>query len=123
MIPSKTKKMLAKTGGNSAFAFRTKTKSFFASQKGLNTDLIREISRQKNEPEWMLKLRLRAYEIFLDKKMPSWGADLSGIDFDNIHYYVRPQDKAKRRWADVPAEIKDTFDKLGVPEAEKKFLA
>ena len=123
MIPSKTKKMLNRSGDKSAFSFRTKTKSFFASKKGLDTELIKEISRQKSEPEWMLKFRLRAYEIFLTKKMPNWGADLAGIDFDNIHYYVRPQDKAKRNWEDVPKEIKDTFDKLGIPEAERKFLA
>ena len=85
--------------------------------------MIKEISRQKSEPKWMLDFRLRAYEVFLTKKMPNWGADLAGIDFNNIHYYVRPQDKAKRDWNDVPKEIKDTFDKLGIPEAEKKFLA
>lgn len=122
-VPIKTKKMLTQTGDNSAFSFRTETKSFFASQKGLNEDIIREISKQKNEPEWMLKFRLDAYKVFLEKEMPKWGADLSGIDFNNIHYYVRPQDKSKRNWEDVPKEIKDTFDKLGIPEAEKKFLA
>ena len=122
-VPLKTKKMLTRTGDNSAYSFRTKTKSFFASQKGLNADIIREISRQKGEPQWMLDFRLHAYEVFLGKEMPKWGADLSGIDFDNIHYYVRPQDKSKRNWEDVPKEIKDTFDKLGIPEAEKKFLA
>ncbi len=115
--------MLTQTGDNSAYSFRTKTKSFFASKKGLNADIIREISRQKSEPQWMLDFRLHAYEIFLGKEMPKWGADLSGIHFDNIHYYVRPQDKSKRNWDDVPKEIKDTFDKLGVPEAERKFLA
>lgn len=122
-IPKKTKKLIAKTGDKSKTTFRTKTKSFFASKKGLNTDIIREISRQKGEPKWMLDFRLRSYEIFLTKKMPKWGADLSTIDFENIHYYVRPQDKSKRKWEDVPKEIKDTFDKLGVPEAEKKFLS
>lgn len=121
-VPLKTKKILSQTGDNSASSFHTETKSFFASQKGLNADIIKEISRQKNEPEWMLEFRLRAYETFLTKKMPNWGADLAGIDFNNIHYYVRPQDKAKRNWEDVPKEIKDTFDKLGVPEAERKFL-
>jgi len=122
MIPSKTKKLLAKTGDKSKTSFRTKTKSFFVSKKGLDADLIREISRQKSEPKWMLDYRLHAYKIFLTKKMPKWGADLKEIDFDNIHYYVRPKDKSKRDWNDVPKEIKDTFDKLGVPEAERKFL-
>lgn len=123
VIPIKTKKTLARTENNSAFDFRTKTESVFTSKKGLNAEVIREISRQKNEPKWMLDFRLKAYEIFLNKKMPSWGANLKDVNFDAIHYYVRPQEQTKRRWKDVPKEIKDTFDKLGIPEAEKKFLA
>lgn len=115
--------MLNRSINDTAVSFRTKTKSVFTSQKGLNEQIIREISRQKSEPQWMLDFRLRAYEVFLNKKMPNWGAELNAIDFANIHYYVRPQDKSKRRWEEVPAEIKDTFDKLGIPEAEKKFLA
>jgi len=122
-IPTKTKKIINKTGNKSASNFRTKTNSVFTSKKGLNEEVIRDLSRQKSEPEWMLDFRLKAYEVFLEKHMPNWGADLSGIDFDNIHYYVRPQDKTKRKWEDVPAEIKNTFDKLGVPQAEQKFLS
>ena len=122
-IPLKTKKIIAGAGDKSAFSFRTKTNSVFTSGKGLNEDVIRELSRQKKEPKWMLDFRLQSYKIFLEKKMPNWGADLSGINFDNIHYYVRPQDRTKRSWDDVPKEIKDTFDKLGIPEAERKFLA
>ena len=122
-VPKKTKKLLNKTGQTSASSFKTKTTSLFAVEKGLNEDIIREISAQKSEPSWMLEFRLKSYQIFLKKKMPLWGADLSGIDFDNIHYYVRPQDKVQRDWEDVPAEIKDTFEKLGIPEAERKFLA
>ncbi|MBI2037611.1 MAG: Fe-S cluster assembly protein SufB [Candidatus Magasanikbacteria bacterium] len=122
-IPTKTKKIINKAGSRSAADFRTNTKNIFTARKGLNQEIIRELSRQKSEPEWMLEFRLKAYEIFLEKHMPTWGADLSKIDFDNIHYYVRPQDKTKRNWEDVPAEIKNTFDKLGIPEAERKFLA
>lgn len=122
-VPRKTKKLLKKTGQTGSTSFKTKTTSFFAVEKGLNENIIREISAQKSEPKWMLEFRLKAYQTFLKLKMPSWGSDLSGIDFDNIHYYVRPQDKVQRNWEDVPAEIKDTFEKLGIPEAERKFLA
>jgi Fe-S cluster assembly protein SufB len=106
-----------------AHAFRTATSSFFVADKGINKGLISEISSQKNEPAWMREFRLKSFEIFEKKQMPSWGADLSGIDFENIHYYVRPQDRPKRSWDEVPSEIKDTFEKLGIPQAERKFLA
>ncbi|MDO8509834.1 MAG: Fe-S cluster assembly protein SufB, partial [bacterium] len=122
-IPSKTKKFLSSTGQSDSTSFKTTTTSFFAVEKGLNENIIREISAQKSEPKWMLDFRLLSYKIFLKKPMPTWGSDLSGIDFDNIHYYVRPQDKVQRNWEDVPVEIKDTFEKLGIPEAERKFLA
>lgn len=121
-VPVKTRKIINDTI-KSNFGFKTKTKSFFVSGFGLNEKIIREISKQKNEPQWMLDYRLKSFEIFLKKEMPTWGADLSGIDFEKIQYYVRPQDKEKRNWDDVPAEIKDTFEKLGIPEAERKFLA
>ena len=85
-IPKKTKRFLTKTGDKSKTSFRTKTTSFFASQKGLNANLIKEISRQKSEPKWMLDFRLRAYEVFLTKKMPNWGADLAGIDFNRQRF-------------------------------------
>ena len=94
----------------------------FKSGKGLTRQLIEDMSARKGEPEWMLEFRLRALDIFLKKPMPKWGADLSGIDFENIHYYVRPSENATRSWDDVPEYIKDTFDKLGIPEAERKFL-
>jgi Fe-S cluster assembly protein SufB len=94
----------------------------FKSQKGLNADIVRQISKLKNEPEWMTEIRLQAYEIFLQKPMPNWGGDLSGIDFDDIYYYVRATDQTERDWDEVPAEIKDTFDRLGIPEAEQKYL-
>jgi len=95
----------------------------FKSGRGLTREMVAQISEMKNEPEWMRQFRLKALDIFLRKPMPTWGADLSGIDFDNIHYYVKPSEKTEKSWDEVPAYIKDTFDKLGIPEAERKFLA
>ncbi|NPV68531.1 MAG: Fe-S cluster assembly protein SufB [Anaerolineae bacterium] len=95
----------------------------FKSGKGLNADVVREISRIKGEPEWMLEYRLKALEVYLAKPVPTWGADLSGINYDEIHYYIRPHEREERTWDDVPENIKRTFDRLGVPEAERKFLA
>ena len=92
-------------------------------ERGLNEDVIRQISAHKGEPKWMLDFRLDAYEIFLSKPMPNWGADLSGIDFDNIFYYLKPAESNARSWDDVPDTIKNTFERLGIPEAERKFLA
>ncbi|HEX3245969.1 MAG TPA: Fe-S cluster assembly protein SufB [Chloroflexota bacterium] len=94
----------------------------YKSGKGLTRQLIEDMSARKGEPDWMLQFRLRALDIFEKKPLPKWGADLSGIDFENIHYYVRPSDNSTRSWDDVPEYIKDTFDKLGIPEAERKFL-
>ena len=108
---------------NYKFGFHDDIKPVYKSPRGLSTDVITEISAQKDEPEWMLNFRLESYEQFLQKPMPTWGADLSSIDFDNIHYYIRPQDRQARSWDDVPDDIKSTFDKLGIPEAERKFLA
>ncbi len=85
-IPLKTKKIIASTGDKSSVSFRTQTKSIFTAKKGLDESVIREISKQKSEPKWMLDFRLQSYKIFLEKKMPTWGADLSSIDFDSIHY-------------------------------------
>ena len=92
-------------------------------ERGLNEDVIRQISAHKGEPKWMLDFRLDAYEVFLSKPMPNWGADLSGIDFDNIFYYLKPAESNARSWDDVPDTIKNTFERLGIPEAERKFLA
>lgn len=94
----------------------------FKSQKGLNAEIVRQISEMKGEPEWMTQFRLEAYEIFLKKPNPTWGGDLSGIDYENIYYYVRATDESGRNWDEVPPEIKDTFDRLGIPEAEAKYL-
>jgi len=95
----------------------------FRSKKGLNREIVIEISKQKNEPEWMLEFRLRALEVFENKPMPIWGADLSELKTNDIHFYVKPLEKIQRSWSDVPENMKDTFDKLGIPQAERKFLA
>lgn len=97
--------------------------STFGIQAGLSHDVITQISEQKHEPVWMRDIRLAAYDVYVSKPMPEWGADLSTIDFDAIHYYVRPDSGVSRSWDDVPAKIKTTFDKLGVPQAERKYLA
>jgi len=97
--------------------------SVFKAQKGLNREVVQQISAHKNEPEWMRNFRLRALEIFWKKSMPNWGADLSRINFDDIYYYVKPTEFQQRSWEDVPETIKKTFDKLGIPEAERKFLS
>jgi Fe-S cluster assembly protein SufB len=90
--------------------------------RGLTEDVVRNISALKNEPEWMLKLRLKGLKLFGQKPMPAWGADLSGIDFDNIKYFVRSTEKQAESWEDLPEDIKNTYDKLGIPEAEKARL-
>ncbi|MFA6518388.1 MAG: Fe-S cluster assembly protein SufB [Candidatus Shapirobacteria bacterium] len=99
---------------NKAYVFRAK--------KGLDQGVVEQISAKKQEPEWMRDFRLRAYKIFLEKPMPTWGADLSGINFEEIYYYLKPNEKVERSWDDLPKEIRDTYDKIGIPEAEKKYL-
>src|SRR5579859_6945812 len=107
------------------FGFSDPEQYSYKSRRGLDADVVRQISAHKQEPQWMLQFRLRALDIFLKKPLPTWpSADLSEIDFDNIFYYLRPTDNsAEKNWDDVPPYIKDTFDKLGIPEAERKFLA
>lgn len=95
----------------------------FKARKGLDEQIVKEISMMKGEPGWMTDLRLKAYGIFKEKPMPTFGPDLSKIDFDNIYYYIKPTDAHVNSWEDLPKEIKDTYDRIGVPEAEKKFLA
>mgnify|MGYP001626167106 CR=1 FL=1 len=91
-------------------------------RKGLDENIVREISKIKNEPEWMLDFRLKAYKYFKDRPMPAWGPDLSGIDFNSLSYFVRETSKKTSRWEDLPENIRQIYDKLGIPEAEKKFL-
>ena len=105
------------------YGFRDQVVALNQTKKGLSRAVVEEISSVKNEPKWMLDFRLRSLEIFLKKPMPSWGGNLSGIDFNNIIYYLKPSEKTEKKWEDVPESIKKTFDRLGIPEAEKKFLA
>ncbi len=105
------------------FGFHDEEDYFFKSGKGLSEEVVRKISEMKDEPEWMLEYRLKALDYFNRRPMPNWGADLSGINFDEIFYYIRPSEKQGKTWDEVPAYIKETFDKLGIPEAEKKYLA
>ncbi len=93
-----------------------------SAQRGLNEAVVRNISTLKNEPEWMLEMRLKALRLFGKKPMPNWGSDLSGIDFDNIKYFVRSTEKQAQSWEDLPEDIKNTYDRLGIPEAEKQRL-
>ena len=108
----------------SKYDFKDSTEMYVhLSKKGLSKDTVREISKLKDEPEWMLDFRLRAYDVFMKKPMPQWGGDLNKIDFQNIFYYAKASEKTEKNWDDVPENVKNTFDKLGIPEAEKKFLA
>src|ERR671918_2683105 len=93
-----------------------------AAKRGLSEEVVREISALKNEPEWMLELRLKGLRLFNKKPLPTWGADLSDIKFDNIKYFVRSTEKQATTWDELPADIKNTYDKLGIPEAEKQRL-
>src|SRR5574339_32322 len=95
----------------------------FKSQKGLNREVVENISRMKGEPQWMLEFRLKALEHFQKRPMPNWGPSLKELNLDDIYYYVKPTEKSEKSWDDVPDDIKRTFDRLGVPEAERKFLA
>ncbi len=106
---------MTKTHSSKNYIFKTK--------KGLNRDIVAQISEQKKEPAWMREFRLKALEIFEQKPMPSWGADLSELDPHDIFYYIKPLDEQKSSWQDIPASIKNTFDSLGIPQAEQKFLA
>jgi len=91
--------------------------------RGLDEDVVNRISEIKSEPSWMRERRLEALDIFLQKPMPTWGGDIGGIDFNNIIYYIKPSEKQEKDWDDVPDEIRKTYDRLGIPEAEKKYLA
>lgn len=105
------------------YGFHDKDVSIFRTEKGLTPNVVKEISKIKDEPQWMLDYRLKALEIFYSKPMPQWGGDLSELNFDEIIYYVKPSEGQGKTWDEVPAEIKQTFDKLGIPEAEQKYLA
>jgi Fe-S cluster assembly protein SufB len=109
--------------GDYKYGFSDKDVSVFRSERGLTKEIVEEISGMKDEPEWMLNYRLKSLEMFYKMPMPQWGGDLNSLKFDEITYYVKPSEGAERSWDEVPEEIKRTFDKLGIPEAEQKYLA
>jgi Fe-S cluster assembly protein SufB len=109
--------------GEYQYGFRDEEDYVFKSGRGLTRATVEEISAMKDEPDWMRDFRLKALDHFEKRPMPNWGADLSGIDFDDIFYYIRPAEKQGKTWEEVPEYIKNTFEKLGIPEAERKFLA
>ncbi|WP_342752942.1 Fe-S cluster assembly protein SufB [Shouchella clausii] len=109
--------------GEYKYGFSDRDVSIFRSGRGLTKEIVEEISRMKEEPQWMLDFRLKSLEQFYKMPMPQWGGDLSELNFDDITYYVKASDKTERSWDEVPEEIKNTFDKLGIPEAEQKYLA
>ena len=109
--------------GDYKYGFKTETSSVLTSGKGLNREVVKFISKAKNEPDWMIDLRLKAYDSFLNINNPTWGPDLSGIDFDEYVYYIKSTQKTENSWDEVPEEIKETFEKLGIPEAEAKYLS
>jgi Fe-S cluster assembly protein SufB len=117
-----TRKPEPAIGEINKYDFRTQTTAVFKARKGLDAEIVRQISDMKDEPAWMREFRLKALDIFLAKPLPNWGGRI-GIDFQDIYYYLKPTEGQGKSWDDVPQEIKDTFDKLGIPEAEKKFLA
>ncbi len=117
------KKKIDAIVGDYKYGFHTESKSLYNTGQGLNEDVIKAISEHKNEPAWMLDYRLESYKHFNTIKDPSWGPDLSFIDFEHLTYFIRATDRAENNWDDVPVEIKDTFEKLGIPEAERNFLA
>lgn len=108
---------------NYQYGFHDDIKSVYTTGKGLTEQTVREISTRKQEPEWMLAYRLKAYEHFLKRPLPHWGADLSAIDFDELTYYKTVSQQPERSWDEVPDKVKETFERLGIPEAERKYLA
>jgi Fe-S cluster assembly protein SufB len=109
--------------GRYKYGFSDKDVTVFQTPKGLRRDVVEKISALKGEPSWMLDFRLQALDHFLQRPMPAWGGDLTRLNLDEIIYYVRPSESSEKSWDDVPESIKNTFDKLGIPEAERKFLA
>lgn len=114
---------IADIGDSYVLGHSDKIKYAYKADKGLSEERIREISRLKDEPEWMLETRLKALKIFYEKPLPTWGGDMSKINFDDIYYYLKPLEKAGKTWDEVPKEIKETFEKIGVPQAEREALA
>ncbi|MDZ7845064.1 MAG: Fe-S cluster assembly protein SufB [Anaerolineales bacterium] len=118
-----TDEKLLESVGDYKYGFSDPETHVFKSRKGLDEDIVREISAMKGEPEWMLEYRLKALKHFYQRPMPTWGPDLSILNLDDLFYYVKPTDKEGKTWDEIPDTIKNTFDRLGIPEAEQKFLS
>jgi Fe-S cluster assembly protein SufB len=115
--------VVAEIGNEYRYGFHDPEEYFFKSGRGLNPEVVAMISEHKNEPDWMRKFRLKSLEYFRARPLPQWGGNLNEIDFENMYYYIRPTEKQATSWEDLPPDIKNTWDKLGIPEAEKKYLA
>lgn len=116
-------KKIEKIIGDYKYGFKTETDDIFNTGKGLSLEVVEAISKFKNEPDWMLEFRKKAYKKFVEMTQPDFGPNLDFIDFDDYTYYIKSSKKVEKDWNEVPEKIKDTFDKLGIPEAEKKYLA
>lgn len=123
MSETKNDEKLLEGIGDYQYGFKDPETFVFKSRKGLDKEIVQQISAMKGEPEWMLEFRLQALDHFITRSMPTWGGDLNKLNLDDIYYYVKPTDEESTSWDDVPDTIKNTFDKLGIPEAEQKFLA
>lgn len=117
------KKKIDEIVGEYQFGFITDSKPVMDTGKGINEDIVKQISDLKNEPEWMTEFRLKAYKNFVEIKNPDWGPDLSFINFDDFTYYIKPSERTETSWDEVPVEIKNTFERLGIPQAERNYLA
>jgi Fe-S cluster assembly protein SufB len=115
--------IVAGIGNDYKYGFRDEENYVFKSERGLSREVVEAISEHKNEPDWMRKFRLKSLDYFEARPLPTWGGDLTQIDFDNIYYYIKPTEKQAQSWEDLPPDIKNTWDRLGIPEAERKFLA
>jgi Fe-S cluster assembly protein SufB len=115
--------VVAKIGNEYKYGFHDPENYVFKSERGLTPEVVEAISAHKDEPDWMRKFRLRSLEYFRARPLPTWGGDVSRIDFDSIYYYIKPTEKQADSWEDLPPDIKNTWDRLGIPEAERKFLA
>jgi Fe-S cluster assembly protein SufB len=115
--------VVAEIGNEYRYGFHDPENYFFKSQKGLSPEVVEAISAHKDEPDWMRKFRLKSLEYFRARPLPQWGGNLNDIDFEDIYYYIRPTEKQAKSWEDLPPDIKQTWDRLGIPEAERKFLA
>jgi len=115
--------VVAGIGNEYKYGFHDPEDYFFKSGRGLSHELVAAISEHKNEPDWMRKFRLKSLDYFLARPLPTWGGNVAEIDFENIFYYIRPTEKQAKTWEDLPPDIKNTWDRLGIPEAERKFLA